>query len=67
MTYKDAAAAGLLKESAVWWIKYRANGKLMRESSETEKEQEARPRGSTVSGRQRVSPTRTRHSPSQPR
>jgi len=30
MTYKDASAGGLLKESAVWVVKYRANGGLMR-------------------------------------
>jgi integrase len=42
MTYSAAKAAGLLKESAVWWVKYRANGRLMRESTETEKEQEAK-------------------------
>jgi len=42
MSYKDASAAGLLKESSVWWLKYRANGRLMRESTETEKEQEAK-------------------------
>jgi len=42
MTYKDASAGGLLKESAVWWVKYRANGRLMRESSESEKESVAK-------------------------
>ena len=41
--YRDAKAAGLLKESATWWIKYRdALGVLRRESSGTEKETEAK-------------------------
>src|SRR3989304_5104751 len=41
--YRDAKAAGLLKESATWWIKYRdALGVLRRESSSTEKETEAK-------------------------
>ncbi len=43
MSFKNAKADGLLKESAVWWLKYRdARGVLRRESAETEKEQEAK-------------------------
>ena len=42
MSYKHASAAGLLKESAVFWIKYRANGRPVRESSESEKESVAK-------------------------
>jgi integrase len=42
MSFKEAAAAGVLKESSVWWLKYRASGRLVRESSETEKETEAK-------------------------
>jgi integrase len=40
---KYKSTGGAVKESAVWWLKYRdALGVLRRESSETEKEQEAR-------------------------
>ena len=40
---KYRAADGTVKESAVWWLKYRdALGVVRRESSETVKEQEAR-------------------------
>jgi integrase len=43
MKYKAAKAAGVLKESSIIWLKYRdALGVLRRESSETDKEQEAR-------------------------
>jgi integrase len=39
---KYRASDGTLKTAAVWWLKYRANGRIIRESAETEKEQEAR-------------------------
>lgn len=40
---KYRSTDGVVKESSVWWLKYRdALGVLRRESSETEKEQEAR-------------------------
>jgi integrase len=39
---KYRTADGTLKESTVWWLKYRASGRLVRESSETEKETEAK-------------------------
>jgi integrase len=42
MSYADAKAAGLLRESAVWWVKYRANGKTLKESSESTKESDAK-------------------------
>jgi integrase len=42
MAYATAKAAGLLQESPAWWLKYRANGRIIRESSGTEKEQEAK-------------------------
>jgi hypothetical protein len=38
MTYAEANAAGKLKESATWWIAYRANGRLRHESSGSDKE-----------------------------
>jgi hypothetical protein len=33
------------KISQVWWVKYRANGRVIRESSGTDKEGEARRQG----------------------
>jgi hypothetical protein len=33
---------GTIRESAVWWIKYYRNGCPMRESTETDKESEAK-------------------------
>lgn len=36
------ARDGTLKESRVWWLKYRVDGRVVRESSETHKEAEAR-------------------------
>jgi integrase len=33
---KYKSADGTVKESAVWWLKYRANGRVVRESSETD-------------------------------
>jgi len=33
---------GTLKSSSVWWIKWKAHGKVYRESTGTEKETEAR-------------------------
>jgi integrase len=41
-TYAQAKAAGLLRESAVWWIKYYVGGRPVRESTGTAKEQDAR-------------------------
>jgi integrase len=41
-TFKEAKAAGTLRESAVWRLKYRAGGRIVRESSGTENQQEAR-------------------------
>jgi hypothetical protein len=38
--YKNGA--GELVESSVWWLKYRSNCKVMRESTKTTKEQKAR-------------------------
>ena len=55
--FRDAKAASVLRESEVWWIKYRnALGVLCRESTETTKEQEAkrilrRKEGAAESGR----------------
>ena len=56
MSYADAKAAGLLRESAVWWVKYRANGKTLKESSESTKESDAKKllrqrEGAVVEGR----------------
>src|SRR2546427_11784939 len=56
MSYKDAAAAGLLRQSEIWWIKYRQNGRTVRESSESEKESQAKKllrqrEGAVVEGR----------------
>jgi len=43
MTFKAARAAGLLRESAVWWLQYRdATRRLIRESSGTEVPLEAK-------------------------
>ena len=39
---KFRARDGTLKESRVWWLKYRVDGRVIRESSETHKEAEAR-------------------------
>ncbi len=36
------ARDGTLRESRIWWIKYRVNGRVIRESSGTSKEAEAR-------------------------
>lgn len=41
MTFKDAKAAGALRESDIWWLKYRASGRIIRESSGTANEKEA--------------------------
>src|SRR5206468_346930 len=56
MSYKDAAAAGMLRQSEIWWIKYRQNGRTVRESSESEKESQAKKllrqrEGAVVEGR----------------
>jgi integrase len=40
--YKDAASAGMLRESPTFWVKYYVNGKPVRESTGTEKESEAK-------------------------
>ncbi|MFQ5946732.1 MAG: tyrosine-type recombinase/integrase [Anaerolineae bacterium] len=39
---KFRATDGTLKESRIWWVKYRVDGRLIRESSGTDKEAEAR-------------------------
>jgi len=54
--FADAKAAGVLKTSDVWWLKYRANGRVIRESSGTDKRDEAmrllkRKEGAAVEGR----------------
>jgi hypothetical protein len=41
-TYAEAKAAGALRESGVWWLKYRAGGRIVRQSSGTENAQKAR-------------------------
>jgi integrase len=41
-TFAQAKAAGTLRESAVWWLKFRAGGRIVRQSSGTEKEKEAK-------------------------
>jgi integrase len=56
MSYKDAREAGLLRQSEVWWVKYRANGKTLKESSESTKESDAKKllrqrEGAVVEGR----------------
>jgi integrase len=56
MSYKDAREAGLLRQSEVWWIKYRSNGKTLKESSESTKESDAKKllrqrEGAVVEGR----------------
>ncbi|SRR6266511_2652328 len=56
MSYKDAREAGLLRQSEVWWVKYRANGKTRKESSESTKESDAKKllrqrEGAVVEGR----------------
>src|SRR5262245_10189940 len=42
MTFKDARAAGVLRESEVWWIRYRSKGRTIRESAHTARFEEAR-------------------------
>jgi integrase len=42
MTYQAAAAAGMLRESPIWWMSYYRDGKKIRENTGTTKEQEAR-------------------------
>ncbi len=42
MSYAEAKAAGLLRQSEVWWLKYRVNGRVMRESSGTTSYEEAK-------------------------
>jgi hypothetical protein len=42
MSYAEAKAAGLLRESEVWWLKYRVNGRVVRESSGTTSYEEAK-------------------------
>jgi integrase len=56
MSYKDAREAGLLRQSEVWWVKYRANGQTRKESSESTKESDAKKllrqrEGAVVEGR----------------
>ena len=41
-TFSEAKTAGTLRESAVWWLKYRAGGRVVRQSSGSEHAQEAR-------------------------
>ncbi len=41
MSYKEAKAAGALRESPVWRLQYYVNGRLIRESANTEKKAEA--------------------------
>jgi hypothetical protein len=36
MCYQDAQAAGLLREAGPWWCRYRARGRVIRESTGTE-------------------------------
>src|SRR5262249_57011215 len=42
MTFKDARAAGVLRVSDVWWIRYRAKGRTIRESAHTTRFEDAR-------------------------
>jgi integrase len=42
MTFAAAKEADTLRESAVWWLKYRAGGRIVRQSSGTAKEKEAK-------------------------
>ncbi len=41
-TYKEAKKDGTLLETAVWWVKYYANGRAIRESTGTAKENVAK-------------------------
>jgi integrase len=40
--YKDAKEAGTLIESRIWWVKWYVNGRARRESTRTEKHEEAK-------------------------
>src|SRR5262245_37835606 len=40
--YADAKAAGVLRESEVWWVRFRQHGKTIRQSAETTSGQKAR-------------------------
>ena len=40
--YNDAKAAGVLRESAVWWVRFRQHGQTVRQSTETTDERKAR-------------------------
>src|SRR5687767_8600065 len=40
--FKDAKAAGVLRESAVWWVRFRQHGRTVRQSTETADERKAR-------------------------
>ena len=41
-TYAEARAAGTLKESPTWWVKYYVGGRPVRENTETSKDTESR-------------------------
>jgi integrase len=41
MTYQEARATGQLREAGPWWVRYRARGRIIRESTETENKTEA--------------------------
>jgi hypothetical protein len=41
-TYAEARQAGTLRESAVWWVRFRQHGKTVRQSTETTSEPKAR-------------------------
>jgi integrase len=41
MSYSEAKAAGMLRESPTWWLQYYIDGRKVRESTHTEKKAEA--------------------------
>lgn len=42
MTYRDAKAAGVLRESETWWLRLRHHGRTLRESTKATRHDEAR-------------------------